>query len=178
MQPTFSTGDLVKATGVPRSAFQTWMRRDDISFHTDHMQGGDGAGNHRRFSFAALLHFAVGVELVRIGLPASTSFQAAVVFSYLGQYAENGLTTDSRPPAFPFHYSKGKSLLIIPAGEANRAQVIGSENGAFRLSDVIEANGGCTAFITLDLSEVFARTLRALDMDPEAELRTVYGEAA
>lgn len=176
MQPTFSTGDLLKATDVSRNGFQTWMRRDDIHFDDDHMQGGEGAGNHRRFSFAALMHFAVGVELISIGMSAKVAFQAAMRFAYFGQYAEGNLNTDNRPPAFPFHYSKGKTLLIIPAGQADRAQVIGAHDNSLRLSDVFEADGGCIGYITLDLSKVFGSTLRALGMDPEATLRAVYGE--
>lgn len=178
MKPTFTTGDLLKATGVTRNGFQTWMRRGEIRFLDGNMQGGEGAGNHRRFSLAALMHFAVGVELARCGQPVSSSFQAAERFAYFGQYAEDNLTRQNRPPAFPFHYSNGKTLLIVPAGQADRTEVIAIPGGSLRLSDVPEVEGGTLAFAAVDVGKVFSRTLHALGMDPEAELRAVYGEGA
>lgn len=178
MQPTFTTGDLLNATGVSRNGFQTWMRRDEIRFVDGQMQGGDGAGNHRRFSLAALMHFATGVELHRSGVPVSVAFRAAEKFAYFGTYAEGNMAVQNRPPAFPFHHSNGKTLLIIPAGQADRAEVIAIPGESLRLSDVPEVEGGSLGFVALDVGKVFSRTLRALGKDPEAILRGVYGERA
>ncbi len=174
MQPTFTTGDLLRLTGVQRSTLQSWLHREYLLIASDQMDGGEGCGNHRRFSLQAVIHFVVGAELVKLGLSPLTSFQAAARFAYFGQ--AGSVQTFHRPPACPFHHSQGKTLLVIPAGCADRAEVIAIEGESLRASNVPDVDGGSSAFVALDLGKVFNRTLRALGMDPERELRLAYGE--
>jgi hypothetical protein len=154
------------------------MHREEFLIASDEVHGGDGSGKHRRFSLHAVIHFAVGVELINLGLSPVVAFRSAARFAYFGRYAEDNLPRQNRPPAFPFHYSNGKTLLVIPAGKADRAEVIAIPGESLRLSDVPEVEGGTLAFVAVDVGKVFSRALHALGMDPEAELRAVYGEGA
>lgn len=178
MQRLFSTGDLLEVSGMPRATVQSYLHRADFVIDPAEVDGGDGTGKHRRYTRAAVMHFAVAAELIRKGIAVKPAFQAAARFAYLGEAQEGNLPTDNRPPACPFHHSKGRTLLIILPGQAEQAQVIAVARGVLRLSDVPEDETGLAAFFALDVGQVFARTVRALGIDPDAELRAVYGEAA
>lgn len=176
MQLTFSTGDVLAASSVPNATFQSWNNRNDLIFPTDQVAGGVGAGNHRRFSLAAFLQVVVGAEINRMGIAPAQAFRAAAKFAYFGNSTQDGQHVDRRP-GYPYHWSRGRTLLIMPAGNAEQAKVILiKKDEKLPLWDVPQLDGKSPAsFAVVDVLSIFERAVESAGFISSAMMNDAYG---
>jgi len=172
----FSTGQVIAATGLPNHTLQSWLKRDLLVSQPEApIEGGGVPGLHRKFSFHSVMEIAVAKALCDIGLSTANSLKAAVHFAHMGQvitYYE-GESPDwaaMRRPSLPFDNRNGGKTLIFVAGE--KSGELHWRPGTDILTTAISKFGD--GFVMLNASDVFERTTRALDFDPNVVMASAY----
>jgi hypothetical protein len=168
MELVFSMGDVERALMAPKATIQTWIRRADLVIPSNEYQGGGGAGNHRRFSLPALMHMAMGAELVRLGMSPAVAFAAAARFAYRANMDGDKIV---RRCGLPFHWQIGQTLFVVPSGQPEKADAVASKDGTLALWEV---PGMAKSFAVIDAGDLFDRTAKALNIDPVQYLNTAY----
>lgn len=171
MEISFLAGEVAKAAGIPKPTLQMWLWRGDIPIPAGHIQGGEGTGNHRRFSLAALMQIVVGCELMKFRLPHTDALRAAARFAYSTKVEDDGTW---RCAGFPFHPLNGRSFLLVPAGHPEKAVTVLVKDNALPLW-AVPSLAGC--FAALDVTATFERTFKGLGLDPIKALNDVYPNA-
>lgn len=162
----FSTNDVLAVTGWTMNTFQSHLRREDVIRAADVSTASRGVP--RRYSWAAVMQFAVGAELISLGITPGTAFQRAAKVAFFGSRGGSG---PDRVPGFPFAYRDGQSWLVIAGDEAAVMPVIG---GKLELQTVPGIASGGLSFQAVDLTKIFERTCTRLEIDPAAMLRDIY----
>jgi len=108
---TFTTGQVVAATGVANESLQNWLKRELIVGQKA-IEGGGSKGRQRRYSFFNVIEIAMAKALIDAGLTAlEPAFHAAHVFAHTGD--------SRRLPACPFNQRPGYTLLLAGPGWAD-----------------------------------------------------------
>jgi len=182
---TYSTADVLTASGLSNNTFQTHMRRKMVvGYGEDDITGGGGPGQPRRFSWQALTQVAVASALIEMGMPASEAYDAAMYFAHTGegrdgwQYGEGGEARNNfteRYPGLPHHFRDGDTFLIVRSGES---KVICAPQGSLPLLEVSSDDDPIIGFFALNASALFHRTCRRLGLNGHALLEQAYPNKA
>jgi hypothetical protein len=170
-QAKFSTGQIVKATGVSNASLQTWLKRGIIAGHRDaDIEGGGSPGLHRRFSFFNLMEIATAKAMIDCGVSdLATAFKAARTFAHIGAGPLPGETPE-RQPGLPFN--DGRTLLCV--GQSGGSYVECWKPGKDPLANIRIALGHPIGFVVIDMTALFDRVAASLEYHPQAILDFAY----
>lgn len=166
---SYSTNDVLAATGWTMNTFQSHLRRED-TIERDGISTAS-RGVPRRYSWSAIMQFVVGGELIALGTAPALAFQHAAKVAFLGS---RGQATPDRAPGFPFPYKDGKTFLVVADGNAAIVPVIGNKLELWNIPGL--ATGGLS-FQAIDLTALFERTCTRLEIDAPTMLHDIYPEA-
>ncbi|MBF2717502.1 hypothetical protein [Agrobacterium vitis] len=171
----FSTGQVIKATGVSNHTLQSWLKRGVIIGHKgkSDIEGGGSPGLHRRFSYFNVMEIAVAKALLDCGVTdLALAFKAAATFSHTGDGPLPG--SPQREPGMPCdtrHAIYGRTLLCV-SGE--RHHIAFWQPGTDVMAVIRNELGRPIAFTVLDTNDLFDRVVGALGYHPEAVYEQSY----
>lgn len=180
---SFSTGQVIAATGVPNHTLQSWLKRGLVvgpsEAKEDHkIQGGGSPGAHRRFSFYSVMEIAIAKALTDIGSPSvETAFRVAAKFAHFarGSFGWEGGPVEHvrRLPSLPLNHRTGpkRTLLCVSGGTS---VVIPWDGKGDVWSAARHALNTPDGFVILEVDRVFDRVVRALGHDPWEVLSEAY----
>ncbi len=167
----FSTGQIIKATGITNDTLQNWLKRKLIIGQKD-IEGGGSQGRHRQFSFRNAMEIAVAKALVDLGVDLKVAFHAAGGFAHTGEYMPG---SPERAPGCPFNKHPG--ITLIAANKDWSDEVFLSPNdSALELYNSLLSRGGIGAVI-LDAGAIFDIVTVRLGYHPEKVLEVAYPKA-
>lgn len=164
-QAQFTTGQVVKASGITNAALQTWIRRGAILG-----QGGEGVqmpgkpGIWRAFSFFSLMEISVAAALIKLGLEVSQAFAASRGFAH---FANGG-----RVPGVPFNGSCRTILAVAEGRSAVLAWRPGQDDDLYALArhELLRP----VTMALLDINDLFDQVVANLGLHPSAVLDAAY----
>jgi hypothetical protein len=167
----FSTGQIVKATGVSNAALQTWLKRGIIVGHRNaDIEGGGSPGLHRRYSFFNLMEIATAKAIIDCGVSdLALAFQAARAFAHVGSGPLPGEAPE-RQPGMPFY--DHRTLLCV--GQSGGTYVAFWKSGNDPLANIRMALGRPAGFLVIDINDLFDRVVAVLGYHPQAVLDFAY----
>jgi len=169
-QQTFTTGQIVEATGVTNMNLQNWLKRNLIVGQKD-IQGGGSPGRHRQYSFFNLIEIAMAKALTEAGMTdMPTVFQAASSFSHGGTHRP---ITAERLPGMPFDISEGRTLLIA-GPQWSEVIFFKNDESAISLFAKMRPRGSALRCVVIDATDVFLRVIRAIGLEPHTVIREAY----
>lgn len=171
----FSTGEVVRATGVSNETLQNWLKRGYLVGQKHKIEGGGSSGVHRRFSFFNLMEIATAKALIDAGVTNLThAFKAAVSFAHVGGGAIEGIQP-LRDPALPFDTTveNGITLLCV-SGEKSHTHFY--QFGHDPLPIIRNALGRAQGYFILEMDEVFELVMGRLGKHPQAVLEAEYNK--
>ncbi len=169
---TFSTGQVVVASGVSNATLQSWLKRDVVigqaknNGPSDEVTGAGSPGSHRRFSFRNVIQIALAkVILDTSALSVQQAFFAA------GMYAHIGDTEPiERIPGLPY---KG-SVLTLLCVSGDLCNVYAYKPGADPYPSIRYFLGKPEGFSLVEVNSVFDRVTSSLGYKPHDILAAVY----
>lgn len=174
MQPySFSTNDVLAATGWTMNTFQSHMRREDTIVSDGVTEARRGVP--RRFTWNAIMQFVIGGELIAMGITPNRAFFYAAKVAFIGAAlpldaaGEQGVIT--RAPGYPFPYQAGETWVLI-ANE--KLSVVATLGNKLDLSAVPDLWGAAVSFQALNLTKLFEKTCQSLELDAASQLNSVY----
>lgn len=170
----FTTGQVIAATGLPNHTLQSWLKRDLlIGKPGAPIEGGDGSGSHRRFTFYTIMEIAVAKALADLGLSAAHAIKAAQHFAHTG-HGQIG-ANPARNPGLPFDNRVGGGFtLVCVAGE--RSTECFWQPGKDVFANLRYQLG--EGFVILEINDLFDRVLDALGYHPSAVMEIAYPRKA
>lgn len=165
---SYSTNDVLAATGWTMNTFQSHLRREDTILQDGISPASRGVP--RRYSWAAIMQFVIGGELIALGIAPSDAFQYAAKVAFLGSRGRSG---PDRAPGYPFPYRAGETFLLIADGKTAIVPVIDSKLEIWNVPGL--ATGGLS-FQAINLTRTFDRTCTRLEIDAPTMLRDIYPE--
>ncbi|NSZ15342.1 MerR family transcriptional regulator [Agrobacterium vitis] len=181
----FSTGDVIKATGVTNATLQSWLKRGIIMGQKDAaIEGGGSPGLHRRYSFATVMEIAVAKALIDSGVTdLGSAFYAAKLFAYSGGDAFSEQPENPEQPVQPERFpalphskegaKNGRSLLCV---SGKRAYATFWKPGDDPFFDILAGLDEPLGFVMLLVDELFDRVVGVLGYHPQAILDAAYPE--
>lgn len=171
---TFSTGQVVAATGVAHESLQNWLKRGLVVGQKD-IEGGGAKGRHRRYSFFNVIEIAMAKALIDAGMSTlEHAFYAAALFSHTG--------VGGRIPSHPFNQRPGYTLLVAGPGWADTF-FLSPDTKALELYAALVPQGRIGATF-INASRVFDNVCGRLmeitgdkQFHPEAVLEAAYSKA-
>jgi hypothetical protein len=175
LNETFSTHQVAVAANVAPGTLQNWLKRGVIVGHRDEdIEGGGIQGNHRKFSFFAVMQIAVAKALIDAGVTdLKKAFDAAVGFAHIGG-GPIGNVEPGRIPALPFHFKHGETLLVV---SERRKSVILHRPNVDDFHVIRHRLQSPASWVTVDAGEVFRRVCAALGKHPSAVMDAEYAAA-
>lgn len=168
MSQRFPLGRTAEALDVSPETIKSWLHRglmighdvEDAPAPAPAIDGGGGRGMRRSFSINAIMQMAVANEIItRLKVRDSKfAFDAALRFAHTGHGVAgySGEVLDYRQmrlPGLPFHYSLGRTVLII--GDSGAEVVPESElESPFNHGEII--------VVMVDVSVIFDRVCARL----------------
>lgn len=155
----FTAKSVALALGIEARTVSDWATRELFTGQ----KGGGIQGKNRSFSFFNLMEAAVAQEMIeQFHLAPSTAFPLVQGFAHAGSFVPNEGVLSPRIPSMPFHYCEGVTYLIVFDGSAHvRLSVAGEVN----LWDFPPLHSHTTAYMILNLSEIFAKIMGRLSLD-------------
>ena len=167
----FSTGQVIKATGVSNPTLQSWLKRNMIIGHKEGtgIEGAGSPGVYRRFSFFNVMEIAVAKALIDVGVKDLTAaFEVAREFAHTGDGPV--FNQPGRQPSTPFN-EVGITLLCV--GE-KRSECVHWQPGKDPLSIIFSRLKKPEGIIILHMNKLFDRVTSALGYHPEKVLQDAY----
>jgi hypothetical protein len=161
----FTLAETAKGSGASADSIQNWIKSGKIS-GTDQIEGGEGKGNRRLFSFRSVMEIAAANALLETTFQRDVAhaFRCAKIFAHIGE--------DGRIPGFPFE--DGNTVLCASKDHARVIQYIPTHDILATMRDrLLEP----TAFIVLDMSTVFDCVVQALGYQPQQQIDLAYKKA-
>lgn len=154
MNQRFQLGEVAEVIAASPNTIKSWLHRDLVASQEDSdpaVEGGRDAGTRRSFSIHAVMQIAVAKEIIDFGMrDTERAFLAAAVFAHVGKgpsgwVGEKPDMPGQRLPGMPYHYSLGKTVLIVT-----------DNGGKVELAHNLDILLVCTpACMVVDVSEIF-----------------------
>jgi hypothetical protein len=124
MGQRFQLGQVAEVLDTSPETIKAWLHRGFIVGCSEDgeqlVEGGGGRGVRRTFSIHAVMQMAVANEIVSAGIrDTQAAFEAAMRFAHTGKgdWGYLGEIRSSPPPrrnpGMPFHYSLGRTVLMM-----------------------------------------------------------------
>lgn len=154
MNQRFQLGEVAEAIAASPNTIKSWLHRSLVVSQEDSepaVEGGRDAGTRRSFSIQAVMQMAVAKEIIDFGIrDTERSFNAAAAFAHVGKGPSGWVGEEPdlrglRLPGMPYHYSLGKTVLIVT-----------DNGGKVELARNLDILLVCTpACMVVDVSEIF-----------------------
>lgn len=168
-QQTFTTGQIVEATGVTNMSLQNWLKRNLIVGQKE-IQGGGSPGRHRQYSFFNLIEIAMAKALIEAGMTdMPTIFQAASSFSH----SQTKKTKEpTREAGMPFNV-EGARTLLIAGPKWSEVIFFKTDDAAISLFAKMRPHGTLRC-VVVDATDVFHRVINAIGLESHKVIREAY----
>lgn len=168
---TFSAGDVARAAQIDADTLQNFLKRHPIFKNS--YEGGGARGRHKRYSWHAMMHVTAASALIAAGLAAGRAFEAAAKFAHFGELSIGGEVTRRRP-GLPYHWSHGKSLLVVTPDHAEVIHTGDPNKLPLHLIRGAPPSRFPLAFTLLDVSTLFERVCREFGFNDAEMLNDAY----
>lgn len=171
---TFTSQSVAVATDVEPKAIQNWVWRGLINGHRD----AEGKGHRVKFTWFNIMEIALATELVELGISIQDAFAAAQRFAHVssGSTTSDGDGDPFRSPALPWHHERGTTFLFLWNGGCVVRLL--DDHGQVNLAQVAPYPSRKTAYVALDVSEIFSRVCTRMNLHPLEVLDEAYSKKA